>query len=56
MIGLIVFGLISLVLIYISRRSLFVPQSHGFYRFFAWEFIAALLALNLLVWFRNPWS
>lgn len=50
------FGVISLVLIYISRASLRVPRSHGFYRFFAWECIAALFCKNLTVWFRNPLS
>jgi protein-S-isoprenylcysteine O-methyltransferase Ste14 len=34
-----------------SRRS---PRSHGFSRFFAFEFIAALVVLNAPHWFRNP--
>jgi protein-S-isoprenylcysteine O-methyltransferase Ste14 len=54
-----VFILISLGLIYLSRhslRSLRVPRSHGFYRFFAWEFILALLLLNLPAWFRDPFA
>ncbi len=29
-------------------------HSHGFYRFFAWEAILALILLNLPVWFKDP--
>lgn len=53
---LIAFAGFSVILIYISRASLRSPRSHGFYRFFAWEFILALFLLNLEVWFRNPFS
>ncbi len=47
----------SLGLIYVSRASLSRPRSHGFYRFFAWELILALLLLNLPRWFAdwNAW-
>ncbi len=41
---------------WISRSSLRNFRSHGFYRFFAWEAILALLLLNLRVWFDDPWS
>jgi protein-S-isoprenylcysteine O-methyltransferase Ste14 len=41
---------------YVSRASLRVPRSHGFYRFFAWESILVLVLLNLEHWFRNPFS
>jgi protein-S-isoprenylcysteine O-methyltransferase Ste14 len=30
------------------------PRSHGFYRFFSWEFILALLLLNIGKWFYMP--
>ncbi|MBI5586440.1 MAG: isoprenylcysteine carboxylmethyltransferase family protein [Deltaproteobacteria bacterium] len=55
---LIAFAVISLGLGYISRGSLRVPRSHGFYRFFAWECIVALFLLHMDEWFRNPssWS
>lgn len=53
---LIAFVVISIALIYISRDSLRSPRSHGFYRFFGWESIAALLVLNVDVWFQDPWS
>jgi protein-S-isoprenylcysteine O-methyltransferase Ste14 len=43
----------TLVWIYISRASLFNRHSHGFYRFFAWEAILALILLNIAVWFQN---
>ena len=52
---LIAFAMLSLGILYISRGSLRAPRSHGFYRFFAWELIAALLILNLDVWFLDPW-
>jgi protein-S-isoprenylcysteine O-methyltransferase Ste14 len=48
------FILATLFLAYISRGSLRAPRTHGFYRFFAWEAILALAALNLPVWFFQP--
>ncbi len=56
MFKLIAFIALSVVLIYISRGSLRAPRSHGFYRFFAWEFIVALFILNSDVWFLTPWA
>jgi protein-S-isoprenylcysteine O-methyltransferase Ste14 len=53
---IIAFIVFSFVLVYISRRSLRAPRSHGFYRFFAWEFILALFLLNVNAWFQNPGS
>jgi hypothetical protein len=57
---LLVKGLLFLLgtagLAYLSRASLAVPRSHGFYRFFAWEAILALFLLNVDVWFRDPFS
>jgi protein-S-isoprenylcysteine O-methyltransferase Ste14 len=46
----------SIPLIYISRPSLKQPRSHGFYRFFAWEAVLALVMLNLDLWFVDPFS
>jgi protein-S-isoprenylcysteine O-methyltransferase Ste14 len=43
-------------LAYVSRASLRSPRSHGFYRFFGWEAILALVLLNVDVWFHDPWS
>jgi hypothetical protein len=56
MFRLIVFAVCSACLIYVSRASLRVPRSHGFYRFFAWEFILALILLNVDRWFHEPFS
>jgi len=53
---LIAFIVLSGGLIYISRTSLRAPRSHGFYRFFAWEFILAVVLLNLDGWFQEPFS
>ncbi len=50
----IIFGVGSLILILISRRSLLRPRTHGFFRFFAWEAILGLLAVNLPLWFHEP--
>jgi len=52
----IVFGFLTLFFIYISRTSLRSPRSHGFYRFFACEFILALFLLNAKYWFQNPFA
>ena len=52
----IIFGIGTLVLIYISRASLREPRTHGFYRFFAWEAILALILLNIQNWFKNPFA
>ena len=52
----IVFGIGSVFLIYISRASLSAPRSHGFYRFFAWEIILALFLFNVNFWFLNPFA
>ena len=56
MIQEILFVLVSIVLIAVSWRPLRERQSHGFFRFFAWEALAALILLNLPAWFRNPFS
>jgi protein-S-isoprenylcysteine O-methyltransferase Ste14 len=53
---LIGFVVLSAGLVYISRASLRTPRTHGFYRFFAWELIAALFLLNTDIWFLDPFS
>ena len=50
------FLVLSSGILYISRASLRVPGSHGFFRFFAWECILALFLINLDVWFQVPFS
>ncbi|NQT97205.1 MAG: hypothetical protein HQ562_05640 [Candidatus Marinimicrobia bacterium] len=51
---LIVFLILSVPLIVVSRRTLFKPHSHGFYRWFAWEGILWLTLNNYIYWFDNP--
>ena len=51
-----VFIIASLFLIIISRNSLRNSQHHGFYRFFAFEYIVILVILNTPFWFLNPFS
>lgn len=53
---LIIFAVTSAGLMYVSRASLRAPRSHGFYRFFAWEFILVLVLLNAPAWFRDPFA
>jgi protein-S-isoprenylcysteine O-methyltransferase Ste14 len=50
------FGIISMYLVFISRVSIRVFRSHGFYRFFAWESITALILVNIGTWFSHPFS
>ncbi len=52
----IIFVVASVGIIYVSRASLGVPCSHGFYRFFAWEFLLALFLLNMRKWFDDPFA
>jgi len=53
---LIVFAVTTIVLIFISRASMRQSNSHGFYRFFAWECILLLFLLNVEQWFVDPFS
>jgi protein-S-isoprenylcysteine O-methyltransferase Ste14 len=46
----------SVGIIWVSIPSLRHPDSHGFYRFFAWEIILCLFLLNLHTWFANPFA
>ncbi len=51
-----VFVAVSIPIIWVSRRSLRYPTSHGFSRFFAFEAILALIVLNAPYWFRDPFG
>jgi protein-S-isoprenylcysteine O-methyltransferase Ste14 len=53
---LILFAILSLPVIAISRRSLFNVFSHGFYRFLSWECILWLFICNYKYWFREALS
>lgn len=46
----------TVFVIFISRRTILKFRSHGFYRFIAWEAIAALIIWNLPRWFSEPSS
>ena len=50
----VVFVLGSVPIIWLSRRSLLHPATHGFPRFFAFEAIFALVVLNAPYWFVRP--
>jgi protein-S-isoprenylcysteine O-methyltransferase Ste14 len=52
----IVFLGFSIGIILLSWRSLRDRRSHGFYRFFAFEAILALILLNIAFWFHQPFS
>lgn len=43
-------------LLWLSRASLRDWQTHGFYRFFAWEAILLLFLLNVEYWFVDPFG
>jgi protein-S-isoprenylcysteine O-methyltransferase Ste14 len=56
MIKWIIFAVLSIGIVIISRRTLFNFRSHGFYRFIAWELIALIFAFNYKYWFKDPFS
>ncbi|MCW8811066.1 MAG: isoprenylcysteine carboxylmethyltransferase family protein [Ignavibacteriaceae bacterium] len=51
-----VFVIVSIFLIVISWQYLYSPTHHGFYRFFAFEYIVILVIINAPFWFLNPFS
>jgi len=53
---LIVFGILSIPLVYFSKHVIFNIKSHGFYRFLGWECIAWLLVGNYKFWFQEIFS
>ncbi|HET7038745.1 MAG TPA: isoprenylcysteine carboxylmethyltransferase family protein [Gemmatimonadales bacterium] len=46
----------SVPIVWVSRRALLRPSSHGFSRFFAFEAILALVVLNAPSWFAGPFA
>ena len=56
LVDLLAFGAGSLLLIWLSRKPLRHPGSHGFYRFLAWECMLALIILNRRPWGEDPFS
>ena len=53
---LVVFVGASIFILWFSRASLRDWRLHGFFRFFAFESILALILLNAGVWFDDPFS
>ena len=51
-----IFMLGTIGIVWVSRFSLKDIKSHGFYRFFAWEIILIMFAINLRYWFKDPFS
>ena len=47
---------LSLPVIFLSKKSLFEPHSHGFTRFFSWECIIVLFVFNYAKWFAEPFA
>ena len=56
MVRVTVFFAASIAIFLLSWRSLRDLRSHGFYRFFAFEILLALILLNAPLWFRDPLS
>ena len=56
LIKIVIFLVCSAFLLWYSWKPLKDARAHGFYRFFAWESILALILLNADVWFRDPFS
>ena len=46
----------SVPIILLSWRSLGSTRNHGFYRFFAWEFMLWIFVSNVTHWFTDPFS
>lgn len=56
MVSAFVFATGSILIIWLSKQSLLHPASHGFFRFFAFEAIFALIVLNAPHWFEDAFS
>jgi protein-S-isoprenylcysteine O-methyltransferase Ste14 len=56
MVSVIIFVVGTAFFAWVSWHSLMKPLSHGFYRFFAWECILALVLVNFPVWEVNPFA
>lgn len=44
----------TMLLAWVSRASLRAPESHGFFRFIAWELMLVLVVLNIDGWYDAP--
>ena len=52
----IIFVVGTIAIVWVSRASLRTIQNHGFYRFFAWEIILIMFAVNVRYWIKDPFS
>lgn len=52
----VLFVLVSVYLIIISYKPLKDKNTHGFYRFFVFEGVSAIVIINIPFWFRSPLS
>ncbi len=53
---IIIFCSLSIIAVIASRKILLHFERHGFYRFFAWEFIIVLIVFNYKEWYSNVFS
>ena len=56
MIGLTIYIILSIGLVVWSWKSLRNRRLHGFYRFFTFESVLAIIIINAKTWFTNPLS
>lgn len=52
----IIFGIMSLPIVYLSWQTLSTIKSHGFFRFFSWECILWLFLSNYKFWFVDAFG
>ena len=53
---ILIFVILTVLVIYYSRRNIFHVTSHGFYRFLSWECIVVLFTFNYRFWINDPLS
>jgi len=53
---ILIFIVATVIIAFVSRKSLLNIHSHGFFRFFAFELIIILFLLNVKYWFVSPFS
>jgi protein-S-isoprenylcysteine O-methyltransferase Ste14 len=51
-----IFFVSTVIIVLISWKSLINLHSHGFYRFFAWEFMLVIFLMNCEFWFKELFS
>ena len=54
--SLLSFLILSIPVVYFSRKNILHPRKHGFYRFLGWEGMIWLLVSNYRYWFAQPLS